>query len=178
MTVSLLNQTKCQMWEALVLSTSFPCAARITSKANQNRTPYLWLSHRSGRPPKTYVKPEAAITIFKPLMMDSVSSETCWAIKKHWNNKFYYTVASCWLFLWDLFSLCVCVCVREKEIERKESTLNMFKPWTLVFITRLFQNTTDITQCYISYCIVVFWCNTIRVYSSEYLETTHVTTSK
>jgi hypothetical protein len=28
--------------------------------------------------------------------------ETCWAIKKQWNNKFYYTVASCWFFLWDL----------------------------------------------------------------------------
>jgi hypothetical protein len=32
--------------------------------------------------------------------MGGVSSETCWAIKKHWNNKFYYTVASCWFFLW------------------------------------------------------------------------------
>jgi len=34
--------------------------------------------------------------------MGGVSPETCWAIKKHWNNKFYYTVASCWFFLWDL----------------------------------------------------------------------------
>jgi hypothetical protein len=32
-----------------------------------------------------------------------LSSETRWAIKKHWNNKFYYTVASCWFFLWDLY---------------------------------------------------------------------------
>jgi hypothetical protein len=36
-------------------------------------------------------------------MMNGVSLETCWAIKKHWNNKFYYTVASCWLFLYDLY---------------------------------------------------------------------------
>jgi transposase len=35
-------------------------------------------------------------------MMGDMSPETCWAIKKHWNNKFYYTVASCWFFLWDL----------------------------------------------------------------------------
>jgi hypothetical protein len=35
-------------------------------------------------------------------MMGGVSPETCWAIKKHWNNKFYYTVASCWFFLWYL----------------------------------------------------------------------------
>jgi predicted DCC family thiol-disulfide oxidoreductase YuxK len=51
------------------------------------------------RQPQTYVKPEVAITVFELLMMSGVSLETCWAIKKHWNNKFYYTVASCWLFL-------------------------------------------------------------------------------
>ena len=50
----------------------------------------------------TYVKPEAAITVFELLMMSGVSLETCRAIKKHWNNKFYYTVASCWLFLYDM----------------------------------------------------------------------------
>jgi hypothetical protein len=32
-----------------------------------------------------------------------VSPETCWAIKKHWNNNFYYTDASCWFFLWVLY---------------------------------------------------------------------------
>ena len=36
-------------------------------------------------------------------MMGGVSPETCWAIKKHCNNKFYYTVASCWFFLWYLY---------------------------------------------------------------------------
>jgi hypothetical protein len=35
------------------------------------------LSHRSGRQPKTYVKPEAAITVFELLMMGGVSPETC-----------------------------------------------------------------------------------------------------
>jgi len=42
---------------------------------------------------------QAAITVFELLMMGGVSPETYWAIKKHWNNKFYYAVASCWLFL-------------------------------------------------------------------------------
>ena len=64
----------------------------------------VWLSHRSGnRQPNTYVKPEAAITVFELLMMDDVSPETYWAIKKHWNNKFYYMVASCWFFLWNFY---------------------------------------------------------------------------
>jgi len=50
-----------------------------------------------------YVKSETAITVFELLMMGGLSPETCWAIKKQWNNKFYYTVASCWFFLWDLY---------------------------------------------------------------------------
>jgi hypothetical protein len=35
--------------------------------------------------------------------MSGVSLETFWAFKKHWNNKFYYMVASCWLFQWVLY---------------------------------------------------------------------------
>ena len=46
-------------------------------------------------------KPEAAITVFVLLMMGGVSPETCWAVKKHGNNKFHYTVVSCLFFLWD-----------------------------------------------------------------------------
>jgi hypothetical protein len=37
----------------------------------------LMLSHRSGRQPKTYVKQEAATTVFELLMMGGVSPETC-----------------------------------------------------------------------------------------------------
>jgi hypothetical protein len=44
------------------------------------------------------------LQFFKLLMMGGVSPETCWASKKHWNNKFYYTVAYCWFFLWDLIT--------------------------------------------------------------------------
>jgi hypothetical protein len=34
-------------------------------------------SHRSGRQPKMYVKPEAAITVFELLVMGGVSPKTC-----------------------------------------------------------------------------------------------------
>jgi len=51
---------------------------------------------------------EAAITVFELLMMSGLSLETCWAIKKHWNNKFHYTVTSCWLFLYDLYDFTSC----------------------------------------------------------------------
>ena len=33
------------------------------------------------------------------LMMSDMPLETCWAFNKRWNNKFYYKVASGWLFL-------------------------------------------------------------------------------
>jgi hypothetical protein len=32
-------------------------------------------------------------------MVSGMPLETCWAFNKFWNNKFYYKVASCWLFL-------------------------------------------------------------------------------
>jgi len=31
-------------------------------------------------------------------MVSGMPLETCWAFNKIWNNKFYYKVASCWLF--------------------------------------------------------------------------------
>ena len=31
--------------------------------------------------------------------MSGTPLETCWAFSERWNNKFYYKVASCWLFL-------------------------------------------------------------------------------
>jgi hypothetical protein len=40
---------------------------------------------------------------FSPLMMGGVSPETCWASYKYWIIKFWYTVASCWIFLYELY---------------------------------------------------------------------------
>ena len=44
------------------------------------------------------LKPEAANTVRGP-MMSGMPLETRWAFNERWNNKFYYKVASCWLFL-------------------------------------------------------------------------------
>jgi hypothetical protein len=41
-----------------------------------------------------------------PLIIGSsktVIASSGFTIKKHWNNKFYYTVTSCWSFLYDLY---------------------------------------------------------------------------
>jgi hypothetical protein len=64
----------------------------------------FWLPAAAmARPSRRPATVPVTITIFELLMMGGVSPETCWAIKKHWNNKFYYTVASCWFLLWDLY---------------------------------------------------------------------------
>ena len=65
--------------------------------------PAAAMAQPSQRPAtKNVCKTEAAITVFELLMMSGLSLETCSAIKKQWNNKFYYTVASCSLFLYHL----------------------------------------------------------------------------
>jgi len=35
--------------------------------------------------------------------MSGVPLETCWPLKKLWNNKFYYKAASCWYFYWVIY---------------------------------------------------------------------------
>jgi hypothetical protein len=57
-----LENCNCSLWFYI----SFGC-----------RLPLRWRSHRSNRQPKTYVKQEAAITVFELLMMGGVSPETC-----------------------------------------------------------------------------------------------------
>ena len=51
-----------------------------------------------GRSPHAYVNQRLQIQL-ELLMMSGRPLETCWALNKRWNNKFYYKAASCWLFL-------------------------------------------------------------------------------
>jgi hypothetical protein len=71
-------------------------------------------------------------------MMGGVSLETCWAIKKHWNNKFYYTVASCWFFLWEN-------CIPCKLLFTITTT------FTITLLQAMSQATTEATKAVISH---------------------------
>ena len=51
-----------------------------------------------GRSPHAYVNQRLKI-LLELLMMSGMPLETCWAFNERWFNKFYYKVASCWLFL-------------------------------------------------------------------------------
>jgi hypothetical protein len=68
---------------------------------------------------------------FELLMMSGVSLETCWAIKKHWNNKFYYTVASHWLFLWDLY---YDTRIHEHQVIRLITSVHKYESYRHIFM--------------------------------------------
>jgi hypothetical protein len=55
-----------------------------------------WLDY--GRSLHAYVNRRLQIEL-ELLMMSGGPLETCWAFNERRNNKFYYKVASCWLFL-------------------------------------------------------------------------------
>jgi len=60
----------------------------------------VWVGLRLdyGRSPHAYVNQSLQIQL-ELLMMGGMQLETCWAFNERWNNKFYYKVESCWLFL-------------------------------------------------------------------------------
>jgi len=55
------------------------------------------------RSPHAYVNQRLQVQL-ELLMMSGVQLETCSAFSEWWNNKFYYKVASCWLFLLSMLS--------------------------------------------------------------------------
>ena len=59
---------------------------------------FLPLSLNNGRSPHVYMMHRMQIQ-FRVPDVNGVPLETCWASNKLWNNKFYYKVSSCWLFL-------------------------------------------------------------------------------
>jgi len=58
----------------------------------------VWVGTDYGRAPHAYVNQRLRMEL-ELLMMSGMPLETCWAFNEQWINKFYYKVASCWLFL-------------------------------------------------------------------------------
>jgi hypothetical protein len=61
-----------------------------------------------GRSPHVYVNQRLQIQL-ELLIMSGVPLGTCWAYNETWNNKFYYKVVSCWLFLLSVHAMCVLI---------------------------------------------------------------------
>jgi hypothetical protein len=68
------------------------------------------------RSPNVYVNQRLQIHL-ELLMMSGVTLETCWAFNKRWNNKFYYKVASCWLFLLSHTTMHGSMDIKKKSIQ-------------------------------------------------------------
>jgi len=62
-----------------------------------------------GRSLHAYVNKRLQIQL-ELLMMSGVPLETCWAFNERWNDKFWYKVASCWLFLLRFYPVPVMPC--------------------------------------------------------------------
>jgi hypothetical protein len=62
------------------------------------RRPDFPLKIDYGRSPHAYVNQRLQIQL-EFLIMSGMPLGTCWAFNERWNNKFYYKVANCWLFL-------------------------------------------------------------------------------
>jgi len=63
-----------------------------------------WQRPPTTRPTTSHVwKTRGCQCSFRLLMMDGVSPETCWASYKYGIIKFWYIVASCWIFLYELY---------------------------------------------------------------------------
>ena len=71
----------------------------------------------NGRSPHAYVNQRLQIHL-ELLMMRVMPLETCWAFNERWNNKFYYKVASCWLFLQSWILLLLRVYSRYKLVNK------------------------------------------------------------
>jgi hypothetical protein len=57
-------------------------------------------------------------------MMSGMPLETCWAFNEWWNNKFYYKIASCWLFLLSLNTI---LNIFTKTESKKVTNMKKFK---------------------------------------------------
>jgi len=74
----------------------YPCGDRPLSRLGENCISHSALTtagHHMG------IQTRGCKYSLELLMMSGMPLETCWAFNKSWNNKFYYKVASCWLFL-------------------------------------------------------------------------------
>jgi hypothetical protein len=92
-----------------------------------------------GRSPHAYVKQRLQIQL-ELLMMSGVPLETFWVFNERWNNKFYYKVASCWLFLLShttmhefmniKFMFCnSLVCLGQHLADIDDRVMWMLQPW-------------------------------------------------
>jgi hypothetical protein len=88
-------------WQPLVFHT-WKVSGRVVAGLCQAQC--AWQRPPTTRPTIFHVwKTRGSQCSFRLLMMGGVSPETCWASYKYGKIKFWYIVASCWIFLYELY---------------------------------------------------------------------------
>jgi hypothetical protein len=107
-------------------------------------------------------------------MMSGMPLETCWAFNKRWNNKFYYKVASSWLFLLirqEKLKLHMKIILRRQTDDRATLSTGIYH--SLIYLTFFLLT----VQTYLVVCNYVFKTRDLRTwyilskYCSIYFET-------
>ena len=90
-------------WQPLVFHTC-RVVGRVAGGRCQAQYDSAWQSPPTTRPTTFHLwKTRGCQCSFRLLMMGGVSPETCWASYKYGIIKFWYIVASCWIFsLWNV----------------------------------------------------------------------------
>jgi len=110
MTFKKKNPTRCNTVSKFYYSIfiwSSTCFGRHTAHHQAPKTALVLCAWQ--RPPATHPtafhvrKTRGCQCSFRLLMMGGVSPETCWASYKYGIIKFWYIVASCWVFLYELY---------------------------------------------------------------------------
>jgi hypothetical protein len=82
------------------------CQAEFSGRVVRmmSRRYYTWQLPPTTRPTTFHTcKTKGCLCSFRLLMMGGVSPETCWASYKYGIIKFWYIVASCWIFLYEFY---------------------------------------------------------------------------
>ena len=118
-----------------------------------------------GRSPHAYVNWRLQIQL-ELLMMSGMPLKTCWAFHERWNNKFYYKVASCWLFLLSHIS--------HSWKPRKISTrsVNLRKQNLLTTLYSTFLHSFFVLLYFATYTLISF-INTWAIVTERWTKQTH-----
>ena len=116
-----------------------PCIVVWLSRNNQQDATQFPFRLDYGRSPHAYVNQRLQIQL-ELLMISSVPLETCSAFNERWSNKFYYKVASCWLFLLSL-SVCLVSNIRFQLLQNHDRASNL----QLAIFVQLISVYSDVT---------------------------------
>jgi len=127
----------------------FRAAHRSSSSGAPNCICSLWFIYPCGDRSLSRLGGKYSLDL---LMMSGMPLKTCWAFNKFWNNKFYYKVASCWLFLLTHTTM--------------HGSMNIKFKGPMMFITVYYKEKRllQIMDMFITPQLILLWCINKNIY--------------